>query len=217
MNINWESILSKYKSYIKSDECQKRIENAVSSGSTSSSPPDYMIDAANKLISSIQDEFYKAYPLGGYGSFYGVSGAESVKKIIDENLTITMMPIKDGKSKSGGVQYRLEIGFADESLLRRESLLKSKVGSERTGDGIDNIISLMDTGGGNKEVSGYWETRSDIYRFDNAPPYIKTPVPVFPKTGFILAAVESFNATYGVTYNCIASITAPDSRFYVRA
>lgn len=210
MNINWDSILGKYKAFIESDEGQKRAETAISSGSGNGFSPsnEYMIEAANTLIKFIQEEFYNAYT---YDS------ADSVRKIIDNDLIVTMMPVKIDKGKNKGFQYQLDIGFADESALRRESLLRNKYSGGRTGRGIDNIISLYDTGGGSTETFGYWETRSDWYRYDDQPPFIKTPVPVFDKTGFILAAVEEFNKTYGEVYNCVATISAPDSRFYVRA
>lgn len=219
MNINWDSILDKYKAYVDSDEGQRRLESAISSGGSGkgSLSNERFIEVGRILISYIQKEFYRFYPLGGSGSFYGVNEVESVKRLIDEDLTITVAPVKISKPSGKGAMYRLEIGFMDDSALERKSLRRSKYSTARTGDGIDNIISLMDTGGGIKSVSGYWETREDIYSYGSTPPYIKTPVPVFERTGFMLAAVESFNRDYGSIYNCVASISAPDPRFYVRA
>lgn len=206
MKINWDSILGKYEDYINSEEGQQHIQKASSSGKNDGVNTNFMITAANKLIEYIQKEFYLLCT---------ASSAESVKKIIDEELTITMMPTKIGE-KDGLPQYQIDIGFLDDSVLKRESLRKSMFGKKRTGKGIDNIISLYDTGGGNKKVFGYWETREDYNLNIGDPPYIATPVPVFTQTAFMLSAVNKFNQEFGKTYNCVATISAPDSRFYVR-
>lgn len=209
MEINWNSILGKVKNYIASDDGQQRVKNAISGGAGGVSNSDitnHMIDAANKLIGYIQNEFYKSYPYG----------ADSVRDIIDNDLEITMMPVEIGKGKSGGIKYRIDVGFHDESALHRNSLRKSMIGKQRTGKGIDNIISLFDTGGGSKVVHGYWDGREDYNSNNGNPPYITTPVPVFSQTGFMLAAVESFNRECGDVYSCVATISAPDPRFYIR-
>ena len=206
IKINWASIVGKYEGYIDSEDGQKRIQSTTSSGKGGSVNTDYMINAANKLIEYIQNEFY---------SFYTINSAESVREIIDEGLVITMAPTKIGVD-NGVSKYQIDVGFLNENALKRESLRKSMFDKKRTGDGIDNIISLYDTGGGNKQVYGYWETREDYNMNIGDPPYIATPVPVFTRTAFMLSAVNKFNQELGEVYNCVATISAPDPRFYVR-
>ena len=132
IKINWASIVGKYEDYVGSEDGQKRIQSATSSGKGGSVNTDYMINAANKLIEYIENEFY---------SFYTINSAESVREIIDEGLVITMAPTKIGVD-NGVSKYQIDIGFLTENALKRESLRKSMFDKKRTGDGIDNIISL---------------------------------------------------------------------------
>lgn len=81
----------------------------------------------------------------------------TVRKIVEDNKTIS------SADKVGRGTYRVSVDF-DDTALRRESLIETKFGG-RTGDGIDNILALlnngMDTATG-KAPWGFWETHGDI-------------------------------------------------------
>lgn len=112
-------------------------------------------------------------------------------------------PVPYGK-ESG--QYKCDITFADD--LSRMSLLitTGKRAGRRTGDGIDNIVSLFDTGyDADKRVYGVWDGHGD-----------NVIASLTHRDGlhFMRDAVDSFNREYGAAYGVYAYIPADGGRFY---
>lgn len=81
--------------------------------------------------------------------------------------------------------YKVYIAFADD--LSRQSLLSYSASGARTGEGIDNIISLFNTGySARGAVHGFWENAGvDTWS-----------VPYRPRLGFMEDAIDKFNMKY---------------------
>lgn len=197
MGINIESIMSKLKIYADSDSGKKRMsdcisermksgENKTASGETIISAAQ-MEEAADLLIRLICKY---AAPLPG-----------SVFELLSTLENTPPSPFDDDESS-----WYVDIQFEDKSLLRRESLRRGFGSEARTGDGIDNIISLFDTGYfAHRKVYGVW---------DSAQARIKSKM---RRHGiqFMKKAINEFNTTYGKQYHCVASIVA-DPMYYAR-
>lgn len=192
MQINFDIIKSKTQKFIESDEGQEFVSSIAI-------PEEMMIEAAQKLADIIRKNVHS----GLYGN--------SINKIVDSGIIISR-PVRTSKYK-GRNTWAIDISF-DPSMLHRDSLeirRKGRVVGHTSVDGIDNIMSLLDTGypyedgAQMKSVRGYWRSR-----WVN----IKTPL---ERAGdhFMSDSVNEFNALYGQEYFCYASIVAPDE-YYMR-
>lgn len=191
MQINFDIIKEKTKKYIESDEGQELVSSIAI-------PEEMMIEAAQKLADIIRRNVHS----GLYGN--------SINKIVDSGIIISR-PVRTGKYK-GRNTWAIDISF-DPSMLHRDSLEILQKGRVigHTGYGIDNIMSLLDTGypyaddAKMKSVRGYWRSK---WR------YVLTPL---ERAGdhFMSDSVNEFNAVYGQEYFCYASIVAPDE-YYMR-
>lgn len=106
-------------------------------------------------------------------------------------------------------EWVIEIMFMDD-LSRMSLRVKNKDGSVgRTGDGIDNIVSLFDTGyEASKSVYGYWD------RSDGTSRRIKSKKER-DGIGFMQEVVDDFNNTFAGREDVYAKITA-DEEYYLR-
>ena len=214
MQINTGSIQSKIDAYLKLEECKRKkadyVNNAMlnssrllSNSSNAGLPTDdVMNEAARILISEIQKTALSLIP----------DSAGSVRNLISNDLCITQYANTVGKNKDGINIYELHIGFRDSSALHRMSLRTKK--GKYLGGGIDNIVSLFDTGytnhimSGSGRLRGYWDsvTSGDtIYTLNK---------PHRDALGFIASSVELFNNGYGKFYNCHAKIVADDEYYF---
>lgn len=191
MQINFDIIKSKTQKFIESDEGQEFVSSIAI-------PEEMMIEAAQKLADIIRRNVHS----GLYGN--------SINKIVDSGIIISR-PVRTGKYK-GRNTWAIDISF-DPSMLHRDSLEILHKGRVigHTGYGIDNIMSLLDTGypyaddAKMKSVRGYWRSKRR---------YVLTPL---ERAGdhFMSDSVNEFNALYGQEYFCYASIVAPDE-YYMR-
>jgi len=191
MQINFDSITEKTKKYIESDEGQDLVSGIAI-------PEEMMLEAADKLAAILRRNILS----GRYG--------QSINRIAESGIIISH-PVKSGKFK-GRTTWAIDISF-NPSMLHRDSLEIIRKGRVvgHTGEGIDNIMSLLDTGfpyaddAQMKSVRGYWRSRWTT---------IKTPL---ERAGdhFMYDTVSEFNALYGRDYFCYATIEAPDE-YYMR-
>lgn len=214
MQINTSSIQAKIDAYLKSDKCKEKkadyINNAMlnssrllsGSGNAGLPTDDVMNEAARTLISRIQQSALSLIP----------QSAGSVRDLICHDLCITQHANAVGKNKDGINIYELHIGFRDAGALHRMSL-RTKQG-RYLGGGIDNIVSLFDTGytnhimSGSGRLRGYWDsvTSGDtIYTLNK--PHRDT-------LGFMASSVDLFNSVDGKYYNCHAKIVADDEYYF---
>lgn len=153
--------------------------------------------------------------LGGYmGHIYSISNA--FIEILKDTASSYNMPSSVMRHfnslKIGDIQkvpsikkselcIMVDIFFDDD--LERESLLKPKGG--RTGEGIDNIIALFDTGyTASRSVFGIWDGHGSkaIRSLTHRDGY-----------GFIKQAIDTFNYEYGDSHDVTAFIPTT-SDFY---
>lgn len=205
--IDFDKVFKKVEVYVKSakgekakadylDRCQKEGRTRTASGSVLITQA-AMREAADLMIKEIQI----------YGrACYSRDSAKSLKEHFD-SLKIT-------KEKfSTKTQSQLFIGFPGEKSLHRNSLYTHGRKSKRrikyyTGGGIDNIISLFDTGySAKKRVNGLWEGHLGLG-------FVKSRKQRVGQR-FMSLAVDSFNTVYGEEYHCVASISA-NEKYYIR-
>lgn len=103
-------------------------------------------------------------------------------------------------------QYKIDITFGDD--LSRMSLMitSGKNKSQRTGNGIDNIISLFDTGyDAEHRAYGAWEGHGK-----------ERIASLTHRDGlnFMKEALDAFNREWGSLYSVFAYISSDDPRFY---
>lgn len=197
--------MSKLKIYADSDSGKKRMDGCIK---------EYLKDGKIKTVSgeeliSIERMNEAADKVIELILRYAHSLPPSLYTLLGSNLESTK-PLPFG-SEDGS--WYIDLQFKDGSLLRRESLRRrvggrgsEEITNERTGTGIDNIISLFDTGyEAGWSVYGYWDTAG------------KRVKSVRSREGihFMRDAVHEFNATYGKQYHCVASIVA-DPMYYAR-
>lgn len=196
MDIDWDSILGKYTTYIKSAAFKDRVSRIATVS------PQMMEEAGEKMIELIQ-KCAMSEMVSSYGSQGRVP--DSIQELLNEDLGITarVSPYEFSMDSQRGTQYQLDIGFSDTEKLHRPSL-RWKHGTSPY-KGIDNIISLFDTG---------YTARSRAYGYNRHDKYVVTD-PHRDGMAFMAAAVEMFNQEYGDVYNCYAYISA-DPQFYIR-
>lgn len=197
--INLASVMGKVQAYADSNEGKTRIAKFIKecrdSGNGKLSSGDYivtqqdMIRAAEALISILKEVAkQKSLP-------------ESVQKHFDSLYYND--PIPYGKE---GKQYKIDIQFEDDLSRMSLKIASGKNAGKRTGEGIDNIVSLFDTGYNAKgSVYGVWEnhTNNEIYSLSYR-----------DSLNFMEEALNTFNREYGKLYNVFAYISSEDPRFY---
>lgn len=205
MDIDWDSILGKYTTYIKSAAFKDRVSRITTVS------PQMMEEAGEKMIELIQ-KCAMSEMVSSYGSQDKVP--DSIQELLNEDLGIRAMvsPYEFSISSQGVkvdsvAKYQIDIGFSDtfssnEKLYRPS--LRWKHGTSPY-KGINNIISLFDTG---------YTARSRVYGYNRHDKYV-TSSPHRDGMAFMAAAVEMFNQEYGDVYNCYAYISA-DPQFYIR-
>lgn len=195
--INTSSILSKLQKWSKSDEGKKTMDHAIHDLEVNG----VSTTNAGSLIMTPQMKYLAARAL-----------IWQVNEIVDNYRAAGKIPDSIAALAStlgyGSIEYmenstyfgsKISLSFQDD-VYRNSLWYEDKETGEqlRTGDGIDNIVMLFNDGYGPiKQVWGRWETHNDIL--------------VGSKTfrehlGFLDEAVEIFNATDGLHYNCYAYI-----------
>lgn len=197
--IDISSIMSKVGAYAKSqrgkdvmrqyiDQCRSDGRSVTAAGDTIITE-EIMIRAAEMLISMLRETAAQHHL------------PESVKEHF--NSLDYNQPVPYGRESS---QYKLDITFKDD--LSRMSLLitSGKNKGKRTGDGIDNIVSLFDTGySAEKRVYGVWDGHGE-----------ETIGSLTHRDGlhFMSETVNAFNREWGALYNVYAYIPSENGRFY---
>jgi hypothetical protein len=191
--------MDKVRQYTKSDAGNKRMtgyikhcrengKSATEAGAVVVTEQD-MIRAAEALIKILQEPAsQKGLPESVMEHFYSLYYNE---------------PIPYGKE---GGQYKVDVQFGDDLSRMSLRITSGKRKGERTGEPIENIVSLFDTGyDTSKRVYGAWDGHGDetIASLTHRDPL-----------NFMEEALTSFNRQYGAIYNVVAYISAEDPRFY---
>ena len=198
-SINWDSINSKIKTYKSSDKCRRKINERPFM-------TEEMMDTAAHYLRAMIVEIAESRILA---HATGEQDPSSVIQNIKEDLYIGR-PYRLYQDRQGYYLYKIDITHWEYDF-RRESLFKedpvwANEGSY-TGEGIDNIVSLFDTGySASGNVYGAWQKRNikNIKSLSYRQPL-----------EFMRDAVYEFNYRYGAQFHCEASISADDG-FYVR-
>ena len=197
--IDISSIMEKVGAYVKSqrgkEAMQRYINQCRTEGRSTTAAGDtiiteqVMMRAAEKLISMLKE----------------TAAQNNLPKSVKEHFDSLYYsePILYGKESS---QYKVDITFGDD--LSRMSLLitSGKDKGKRTGNGIDNIVSLFDTGySADKRVYGVWEGHGE-----------DTIASLTQRDGmhFMSETVSAFNREWGALYNVYAYIPSENGRFY---
>lgn len=198
-NINMASIMLKVRAYAKTNEgkkrsqeyiaqCRKEGRNITYSGEMVVTE-EVMCRAAETMISTLKQ----------------VAQEQQLPASVQEHFN----SLEYSQPKIVGKQadaYQIDIWFADD--LSRMSLLipnGSRAG-QHTGDGIQNIVSLFDTGyTASRSVFGTWDGHEDVG-------VIKSRE-IRGGKQFMSQAIESFNRAWGEIYGVRAMIAA-DTEFY---
>lgn len=198
-NVNIHSIMSKVNGYAGSKHGKEKMKQYIATCRTEGREKTEsggiiiteatMARAAEILISMLQES----------ASQYRLP--ESVRAHFSSLAYSQPVPCGGGVNK-----YQCDITFKDD--LSRMSLLitSGKRAGQRTGDGIDNIVSLFDTGyNAKKRVYGVWEGHGNDVRAS-----------LMHRDGlnFMRDTIDSFNREYGDMYHVHAYISADNGRFY---
>lgn len=191
MQVNFDAIKEKVQRFIDSNEGQELIDGLAI-------PEGMMIEAGEIMRNILRERILS----GSYG--------KSIDNIANSGIIVSP-PYESGK-KGKRTLWSIDIDF-DPTMLHRDSLQIRRKGRivAHTGRGIDNIMSLLDTGypyspsAQMKSVRGFWESRWVT---------IMTPL---ERAGdhFMSDAVNEFNTVYGSEYFCTARISAP-KEYYMR-
>ena len=197
--INMASIMSKVRAYTKTGEYKQRSQEYLAQcrkdgRSTTDSgeiiiTEDIMRRAAETMIATLK-QIAQEHQLPASVQEHFNSLEYSPPRVV-------------GKQ---GEAYQVDIWFSDD--LSRMSLLipAGKYSGQRTGDGIQNIVSLFDTGySASKSVFGTWDGHDDVG-------VIKSRSQRDGKY-FMSQAIESFNRAWSEIYGVHAMI-AVDTEFY---
>lgn len=202
--INMSSIMKKVKDYSESEEGRKRmkqyIEDCRRDGRAQTATgdiiitEDIMIRAAEALIRVLQETATaKGLPDSIIKHFHSLYYNQ---------------PVLYGKENN---QYKVDIQFGDDLSRMSLKITSGSRKGEHTGEGIDNIVSLFNTGyDAEKQVYGEWEGHIDPYTREN------TIASLTHRDGlhFMEEAINSFNREYGELYHVFAYISSEDPRFY---
>ena len=190
-------ILHKVKEFIKSPDGKTRIN-------------DFILDSAESGRMSTE----------GGGKILTLDmmnqAADTMIRILRETAAISKLPesvlahfnslTHSSPIRMPSGKYRIDIYFKDDlSRMSLISVFGQREGS-RTGEGIENIVSLFDTGyRAGDTVFGIWEHHSEPNPIES--------LQMRESKFFMRKAVDRFNQEYGKQYSAEASITAPDE-FY---
>lgn len=197
MGINVGSIMSKLEIYAGSSSGKNKMDKCIS---------DYIKAGKNKtasgeVITSTAQMEEAADILVRLIFKYAAPMPASVFDLLSTLENTPPSPFDSDESS-----WYVNIQFENKSLLRRESLRRGFGSEARTGDGIDNIISLFDTGYyAHRKVYGVWDTAQAKIASKMRRHGIQ----------FMKRAVDEFNTIYGNKYHCVASIVA-DPMYYTR-
>lgn len=198
--INIGQIIQKVKSYAKSTEGKQRIDEYIgqcvsdgrvkTAGGSQIITIDVMKRAADTMIRKMREVAYsKKLPESVMGHF--------------NSLTATDPILYDN-----GKKYRIDISFEDNLSRLSFQIAHGKKKGQYTGDGIDNIVSLFDTGmDADRMAYGLWvgyEMLGPVAGLTHR-----------DELRFMSEAVSEFNLEYGDLYNVYAYISA-DPEFYAR-
>lgn len=186
--LNMSSISSKVKAFSETKKGQKLMNDALTKrgsalsggGSVSGTEKD-MLSAANTLLSLIRDE----------AASYSLPA--SVMQHFD-NMKVG----KVIKRKDGSMEVSISLG----GNLHRDSLYRDKY------DGIDNIVALLNNGYGTDGSSlstrpfGEWVGHETKDGYDYV--YGRETIPGY---GFMNKAVQTFNRSYGESFNVTATLS----------
>lgn len=198
-NINMDSVMSKVRAFAKSNDgmkrsqeyiaqCRKEGRNITHSGEVIITE-EIMCRAAETMISILKQ----------------VAQEQQLPASVREHFNSLeySQPKTIGKL---GDTYQIDIWFSDD--LSRMSLLipNGRRTGRRTGDGVQNIVSLFDTGYvASGSVFGLWDGHE----------YAGVVKSREARSGkhFMSQAIESFNRVWGKNYGVHAMIAA-DTEFY---
>lgn len=197
--INMASIMSKVRAYVKTNECKKRSQEYIAqcrqdgritteSGETIITE-EIMCRAAETMIATLR-QIAQEHQLPASVQEHFNSLEYSQPRVVGNQ----------------GEAYQVDIWFSDD--LSRMSLLipTGKRAGQRTGDGIQNIVSLFDTGySASHSVFGTWGGHEE----DGV---IRSRSQLDGKH-FMSQAVDSFNRAWSEIYGVRAMIAA-DTEFY---
>lgn len=197
--INLNSVMDKVKAYVKSDACNTKMTKyirkcreegkEVTEAGSAVITEHEMIRAAEALIRILQETAsQKRLPESVMEHFHSLYYNE---------------PVPYGKE---GGQYKVDVQFGDDLSRMSLRITSGKRKGERTGEPIENIVSLFDTGyDTSKRVYGAWDGHGDetIASLTHRDPL-----------NFMEEALTSFNRQYGERYQVFAYISAEDPRFY---
>jgi hypothetical protein len=192
--------MQKVKSYAKSNEGKRRMDEYIgqcvsdgrnkTAGGSQIITVDIMNRAANAMINKLKE----------------VAGSKSLPESVVghfNSLTATEPMLYDN-----GKQYKVDISFGDNLSRLSFQIAYGKKKGQYTGDGIDNIVSLFDTGmDADRMAYGLWigyEVLGPVAGLTHR-----------DELRFMSEAVSEFNLEYGDLYNVYAYISA-DPDFYAR-
>lgn len=197
--INMASIMSKVRAYTKTNECKKRSQDYIAQcrqagRSTTESgetiiTEEIMCRAAETMIATLRQ----------------IAQEHQLPASVQEHFNSLEYSQPRVVGNQGEV-YQVDIWFSDD--LSRMSLLipTGKQAGQRTGDGIQNIVSLFDTGySASHSVFGTWDWHEDAG-------VIRSRSQLDGKH-FMSQAVDSFNRAWSAIYGVRAMIAA-DTEFY---
>ncbi len=197
--INMASIMSKVRAYAKTNECKKRSQEYIAQcrqagRSTTESgetiiTEEIMCRAAETMIATLR-QIAQEHQLPASVQEHFNSLEYSQPRVVGNQ----------------GEAYQVDIWFSDD--LSRMSLLipTGKRAGQRTGDGIQNIVSLFDTGySASNSVFGTWDGHEEAG-------VIRSRSQLDGKH-FMSQAVDSFNRAWSEIYGVRAMIAA-DTEFY---
>lgn len=199
--INMTSIMSKVRAFAKSEEGKTKCAEYISKcrtdgrgttdGGSAIITTDAMCRAAETMISILKQ----------------TAQEHRLPASVQEHFNSLeySAPVVVGTE---GDAYQIDIWFADD--LSRMSLLvpKGARAGQRTGEGIQNIVSLFDTGyTASSPVYGVWDGHEDEG-------VIKNRTHLDGKN-FMAQAIESFNRAWGELYG-VHAMFAVNTEFYSR-
>lgn len=199
--INMSGIMSKVSQYAKTDDGKKKISEKIN---------EYIDNGVNRTdgggVVITKETMCKAAEemiriLKSTASSSGIPAS-----VLAHFDSLTYSPPR----QSGKKEYTIDIYFADDLSRLSLKIASGKRRGERTGDGIDNIVSLFDTGyplnkKASKRVSGIWEGHEELGEI-----WSRTSR---EGTRFMSNSIEQFNITYGDKYNVTAYIDGGE-KFY---
>lgn len=206
MSIDWGSVLGKVNSYMKSEECNKKVKSYISDCASKGvkSTPSGAPVLTKETIEEVSNLFLKMYyeSANQFIPDMSITGSGKGAFSVAQNMKeMTMLEIEFNPDSSRQV---VTLGFPDDSILHRNSLYyRDRFNNQirRTGGGIDNILALFNNGystGEITQVSGYWERHEHEHKGK-----IRSRK-YFYGYNFMSEVIEEFNSTYGAMYNCKA-------------